>query len=164
MLRKLLSKFKTTVSYFKMGNKFGADIHSKWLLSTMLMRFNMRRMLGLNTEKTYIASIRIGKFRHGLSFRAQDICIVREMLERSPYLQELSAAPINHILDLGAHIGLATLCFREKYPEARICCYEPDPENYRLLESNLQSLAGISLRNMAIGMKVSSCVRENRLP
>ena len=44
------------------------------------------------------------------------------------------------IIDLGAHIGLATLFFAIKYPQARIASVEPHPVNYELLTENLRPL------------------------
>ena len=40
------------------------------------------------------------------------------------------------IVDLGANIGLATLYFAKRYPEANILAVEPEPENFKLLLRN----------------------------
>lgn len=44
------------------------------------------------------------------------------------------------ILDLGANIGLASLYFALHHPQARIFAIEPDPQNFRLLSTNLDTL------------------------
>lgn len=41
------------------------------------------------------------------------------------------------ILDVGGHIGLASLRFRELFPAARISTFEPDPAHLDLLRANL---------------------------
>ncbi len=41
------------------------------------------------------------------------------------------------IIDAGAHIGLATLYFKQLYPEAQIIAVEPIPENFALLQKNI---------------------------
>lgn len=41
------------------------------------------------------------------------------------------------ILDLGANIGLASIYFATRYPQARVWSVEPLPENIELLERNL---------------------------
>lgn len=41
------------------------------------------------------------------------------------------------ILDGGANIGLASLYWKQKFPEARITAFEPDPEVYAALEKNM---------------------------
>lgn len=38
--------------------------------------------------------------------------------------------PPRCIIDLGAHIGFATLCFKAQFPDTEVHCYEPDPENF----------------------------------
>ena len=46
----------------------------------------------------------------------------------------------NCVLDLGANIGLASVFFGLKYPNAQIVAVEPDPENFDALEYNTRSL------------------------
>jgi FkbM family methyltransferase len=41
------------------------------------------------------------------------------------------------ILDIGAHIGLATIYFANKYPDARIIAIEPEKNNYEMLKKNV---------------------------
>jgi FkbM family methyltransferase len=44
------------------------------------------------------------------------------------------------VVDLGANVGLTTLYYARRFPEARFVCVEPDPENMRLLRGNVASL------------------------
>jgi FkbM family methyltransferase len=44
------------------------------------------------------------------------------------------------ILDCGAHIGLASIFFSEKYPNSEIYAYEADPEISKILDHNIKSL------------------------
>jgi FkbM family methyltransferase len=44
------------------------------------------------------------------------------------------------IIDLGAHIGLATLFFAIRCPKARIASVEPHPANYQMMTENLRPL------------------------
>jgi FkbM family methyltransferase len=41
------------------------------------------------------------------------------------------------ILDCGSNIGLAALYFKSIFPSSELHCFEPDPDNYKLLEKNL---------------------------
>jgi FkbM family methyltransferase len=50
-----------------------------------------------------------------------------------------SASPAPRILDCGANIGLASLFFRRRYPQARITAYEADPALCALLAENLRA-------------------------
>lgn len=56
------------------------------------------------------------------------------------------------ILDIGAHIGLATIYFKSRFPNAHIFAFEPNPEVFKLLEENIwqNGLEGIETYNIAI--------------
>jgi FkbM family methyltransferase len=45
-----------------------------------------------------------------------------------------------YIVDLGAHIGLATRYLADKFANAKICSVEPCPENFALLSENVADL------------------------
>jgi FkbM family methyltransferase len=49
-----------------------------------------------------------------------------------------AAGPEPRILDCGAHVGLATLYWKRRYPRARITAYEADPAIHALLSDNLR--------------------------
>lgn len=51
------------------------------------------------------------------------------------YFQSESPHPV--ILDLGAHIGIATLYFKHHYPDAKIIAVEPNPNSFALLQKNI---------------------------
>ena len=48
------------------------------------------------------------------------------------------------IIDAGAHIGCATVWFKNQFPEARIIAIEPEPENFALLSKNTMGMEGVS--------------------
>jgi FkbM family methyltransferase len=62
--------------------------------------------------------------------------MVREIFLRQGYAFR-SAHPRPRILDCGGNIGLATYYFKRAYPDARVTVFEPDPDNFRLLDANL---------------------------
>lgn len=66
-----------------------------------------------------------------------DVAVLHEIfgakIYRAPYE---SLERVNTIVDLGAHIGLATLYFATLFPEARLISVEPMPDNFALLERN----------------------------
>jgi FkbM family methyltransferase len=66
------------------------------------------------------------------------------------YFESTNPAPV--ILDAGANIGVATLFFKTLYPEARIVCFEPDPDNFVLLTRNVERnrLTGVELHQAAV--------------
>jgi len=56
------------------------------------------------------------------------------------------------IVDCGANIGIATLYFKYKYPEAEIISFEPDPKTFLLLKKNIQdnNLDKVQIYNQAL--------------
>ncbi|MGC4035938.1 MAG: FkbM family methyltransferase [Chitinophagaceae bacterium] len=56
------------------------------------------------------------------------------------------------IIDCGANIGLSTLFFKRKYPDAKIIAFEPDPDIFEILKKNVASfeLNNVELRNEAV--------------
>jgi FkbM family methyltransferase len=60
-----------------------------------------------------------------------------DKIYKLPFNRELNP---KRIVDIGAHIGFATLWFAEQYPEAKIESYEPNPFNFQLLTYNTRDL------------------------
>lgn len=56
------------------------------------------------------------------------------------------------IIDGGSNIGLATLFFKEVYPNAEILCFEPDPNAFKMLQKNIaiNQITGTTLVNSAL--------------
>jgi len=147
----LLRKCKTLCDYARTGIQLGADLRSKCLLASMLVR--LKWLQAKSGDRTvYQAAVNIGSLRRTLSMRAGDIFLVHEVLSESPYIRpEMAQEPPRCIVDLGAHIGLATLGFKARFPEAKVHCYEPDPDNFALLKTNVAGLSGVSLHPEAVG-------------
>ncbi len=63
-----------------------------------------------------------------------------------------SDAPAPVILDCGAHIGLATLFFKQRYPNAKIIAFEADPSICEVLRFNLNAfgISDVEVRQNAV--------------
>jgi FkbM family methyltransferase len=57
---------------------------------------------------------------------------------------------LDELRRLKANIGLASLYFAEKFPEARIIALEPEESNFDLLRRNLAGRANVVCLNMAL--------------
>ncbi len=59
-------------------------------------------------------------------------------------------APV--ILDCGSHIGLSVAWFKRRFPGARITAFEPDPQNFELLQANVAAngFECVELLNVAL--------------
>lgn len=56
------------------------------------------------------------------------------------------------IIDGGSHIGLSVLYFKTVYPQVSILAFEPDPDNFSILNQNVEAnhLSDITLVNAAL--------------
>jgi len=63
-----------------------------------------------------------------------------------------TVAPRPRILDCGANVGVASLFFRRRYPDAHITAFEADPALFALLDANLDAngAASVERRNVAL--------------
>ncbi len=148
-----ISKVKTLWQYTYAAWVLGDDLHSKLVLATMLPRLKFSA-IGVDSERLHKVWIKLDSLRRVLYFRTQDIFLIHEVLWGNPYIHPaMLQNPPRCILDLGAHIGLATLRFKASFPHAIIHCYEPDPENFKLLEKNTKDLPGVILHQEAVGPK-----------
>lgn len=79
--------------------------------------------------------------------------LVEEIFKSHHYYLDLPPTP--RILDLGAHIGLSTLYFKQLYKDAEILAIEPHPDNYQLLLTNLGEniVAGVETRQVMVAAK-----------
>jgi FkbM family methyltransferase len=79
---------------------------------------------------------------------SSDVDVIREVCERKVYRKrsvDFDVEAGEHWLDLGANIGAFALYCRMRGAEAT--CYEPDPDNYRILQMNAN---GFALHNAAV--------------
>lgn len=60
------------------------------------------------------------------------------------------------IIDVGAHIGLAIIYFKNKYPQAKIIAFEPNPQTAKILRLNIKTnhLKEITLVKAAVSHKI----------
>jgi FkbM family methyltransferase len=59
------------------------------------------------------------------------------------------------IIDCGSNIGAATVFFKSLYPTVKILCFEPDPNEWQMLNKNIQAnqLGDINTINAAVSGK-----------
>jgi FkbM family methyltransferase len=78
-----------------------------------------------------------------------DLEVWRDVFEDGDCDIEVHAPP-NVILDLGAHVGLTTMYYAMKYPDARIISIEAEPSNYRQLVINTRQFRNVETCNYAV--------------
>jgi FkbM family methyltransferase len=62
--------------------------------------------------------------------------MVRAIDEFPSFFTPRSPEPL--IIDCGANIGISVLEWKTRWPMARVICFEPDPDTFRLLDMNIE--------------------------
>jgi FkbM family methyltransferase len=70
-----------------------------------------------------------------IRLRSSDAGVFKQVLLEGEYHHGISTPP-HVIVDAGANIGLASVFYANKYPEARIIAIEPEESNYEMLKRN----------------------------
>lgn len=77
-----------------------------------------------------------------LRLRTSDMGVFRQVLVAGEYECNLSKSP-RVIVDAGANIGLASIFYATRYPQARVIAIEPEKSNYALLEKNARAFPNL---------------------
>lgn len=88
-----------------------------------------------------------------LEFFAKDVCAGENREYQIEF--EYNGKDINYILDCGANIGLFSLLYAKKYPDAKIIAIEPEPENYKVLLMNIKDNSRITAIQNGVWYKES---------
>lgn len=62
------------------------------------------------------------------------------------------------IFDIGANIGVVSVILANLYPEAKIYAFEPERENYEILEKNVSSYPNVKTFEVGLGDRMCSRV------
>jgi len=77
-----------------------------------------------------------------IRMRTTDVSVYHEILNCGQYAIDLPFSP-KIIVDAGANIGMASLYFATKYPQARIIAIEPETSNFAMLAQNVRAYPNI---------------------
>jgi FkbM family methyltransferase len=83
-------------------------------------------------------AIKVPGIRHPVHIRAKssDEYTFQQIFINKEYGFSYDAQPSN-IIDAGANIGLAAVYFANRFPNSRVFCLEPEPNNFKLLQKNI---------------------------
>lgn len=136
VLQRLGSYLKEALFCFKAGD----GVADKWRLLVATFDFHLHK----DSTRVYEARIKLGPLRPLIRLRGGggDMFIFHEVLGDEVYDLPPGAleGPPQTIVDLGANIGMSTLLFASRFPQARIVCVEPHPDSAKLLRFNTASL------------------------
>lgn len=81
-------------------------------------------------------------YRPGTSDRGLIYEILVRNQRKSEYWVDAKVNP-TVIFDIGANIGITAIWLADKFPGAKIFCFEPMPENFELLKANTSHIDNI---------------------
>jgi FkbM family methyltransferase len=87
-----------------------------------------------------------------LRLRTSDVTLFSEILLDVQYNCELPARP-KVVVDAGANIGLTSVFYANRYPQATIIAIEPEPSNFEMLRENTASYPNIVALRAALWNK-----------
>ena len=70
--------------------------------------------------------------------RAIEICMKNEILRGDYDFKDFSCESGDVMIDIGAHIGMASIYYAKQYPQLKIYAFEPIPENSETIFKNLK--------------------------
>ena len=132
----IIKGFSSRFRKKRKANVYGISwLHMRYLKNLPETSYNQIRFLG----NTLTVFGRTG-FLHAL----------KEVFFEEIYKIDLPAKP--YIIDCGAHIGLSVIYFKHHYPDAEILAFEPDEQNFELLQKNVKSFGykGVVLKKEAV--------------
>jgi FkbM family methyltransferase len=100
------------------------------------------------------------KYKIWLRGNTSDIDTFVQVIYEQSYNISLEFEPFM-IIDLGSNIGLTTLYFKNRFPQAKVLALEPETENFKLLKKNTQFYSDIDCFNLAIWNKSTYLSVEN---
>lgn len=89
-------------------------------------------------QKLMVVAISVPGIAHPiyLRLRTSDISVLSQVFVIGEYSMEFRISP-RVIVDAGANIGLTSVFYANKYPQARILAIEPELSNYEILQKNV---------------------------
>lgn len=95
------------------------------------------------------ATVSCAKYPVYLRLRTSDISVFRQVLLMREYDAEFSKSP-RVIIDAGANIGLTSVFYANKYPQATILAIEPESSNFEILKRNTEAYPNITAIHAAL--------------
>ncbi|MCK4906585.1 MAG: FkbM family methyltransferase [Spirochaetes bacterium] len=105
---------------------------------------------GISLKYYRIKGRKIGVYDYATSSSRDHI--VRELKTNTYGFNHLVFKPGDKVIDIGANVGIVSMCLALKYPFLEIFAYEPIPENYNnfLKSIELNNITNIKVFNKAV--------------
>jgi len=127
-------------------SSLGGDRRSRRLLARGMFQANLKRqhhgwskcanrLLGTTpvTVQLQFPEVMPFCYRPGTT----DLLVLEQVfLDREYHVEPIAPESIEYIVDLGSNIGVTAMLWAQRYPRARMALVEPDPDNFKLLQTN----------------------------
>src|ERR1044072_1409832 len=99
--------------------------------------------LYFQVELFKLKKISLKEFPNPIELRSHtsDILVFREVFLFKSY--DVPLNDIKIIVDGGANVGLASIFFKQKFPDCEVYSIEPDSSNFKLLETHVVGIRSI---------------------
>jgi len=128
-------------------------------INQQTVRFFMKRKWAKDNETIKFSTKKL-IFPICLRGISSDFCIFDQIFLDKSYEINFQNTP-KVVLDCGANIGFATVYFKNRFPDAKIICIEPDLSNFEILQKNTEKYDNITLYNMGLWNKKTDLIIEN---
>lgn len=100
-------------------------------------------------SKEYKITLKATRFPFFIRGNSSDSGVITQVFYQKDYEISLPFIP-STILDCGANIGLASIYFKNRFPDVKIITIEPESENFQLLRRNLAPYSNIHFENKGL--------------
>lgn len=140
LIKMILRKYRKSIRYIQ---KFGLISGTNVIISLFKASFN-----------TGSITLSLPGLRNAIKMRSHtsDFLVFNQIFLDGNYDLPIRLKP-KLIIDGGAYIGLSTIFFANKFPDAKIIAVEPNSSNFTLLKENTVNYPNIKLINSGIWNK-----------
>lgn len=154
----MLNRFIDKIKFILKLSNLGANIFSKFYIALIIIWISIRDKLKIKQNKEFIFNLSLNNFNFNFHFLGNhhELLMMNEIFCNQEY--NVSIVNPKNIIDLGSNIGISSVFFATKFPNAKIYCVEPDPDTFNILIKNCSQFKNIKAFNLAIYDKNSEII------
>src|SRR5688572_22647814 len=126
------------------------------VLQLFLWRFKIWNglMLYVKFQLGNVKRVKVPKIKHPIFLRnnSSDVPTFYQVFLEDHYLLRYVGKP-TVVIDGGANVGLFSIKVKNDFPDAKLICIEPDPDNFEMLQKNLSPYSDVHFENSGLWNK-----------
>jgi len=153
ILKNLINRIPSTIpaSYFFFNEAMSAGCR--------LQRMGNKNLVHYNENGTALKAF--------LRRNTSDFNIFKDVFLQSGYAELVTIArqknlEVQHVIDAGANIGLASIYLKAYFPAAQVVCLEPSSENAQILQENIKANSLNDVHVEEKGLWGNSCLLDRK--